>query len=480
MSKVTRRKFVASAAALAGGIGAAGVVFLSTRKKPSDVRVEHISHRYEEHAFRAPLRFARAVVDRQTMLTVDCTVRTASGKVASGFGILPLNYTFSFPSQRLSGDARLGAMKALAEEVANITRAYEEYAHPIDANWELSPLYLQAAAEVSRRLRLADPIPKLCTLVTAGAFDAALHDAFGKAHALNSFHTYGPEFMNHDLSYYLGGEYKGEYPSRYIRSEPKDRMPLCHLISASDPIEASDNARPIRDGLPETLPEWIDYNGLNHFKIKLNGDDLAWDVERMLHIDRVTAEAQRRRGVRDWAYVPDFNEKCPNVDYYLTFLHRLQQRMPMGLSRIEYVEQPTHRDLQAHPENVMHEAARLCPVVIDESLVDVESLLLARRMGWTGAVVKSPKGLTHMIMIASAAGKQGIFLAGGDMSCPGAALIQTASLQARVPGVASVEANARQFLPAANRALEPRFPGMFRVRDGMLRTDELTGPGLGA
>jgi hypothetical protein len=119
-------------------------------------------------------------------------------------------------------------------------------------------------------------------------------------------------------------------------------------------------------------------------------------------------------------------------------------------------------------------------VVIDESLVDVDSLLLARRLGWTGAVVKSPKGLTHMLMIASVAGKQRIFLAGGDMSCPGAALVQTAGLQARVPGLTSVEANARQFLPAANKAWEARFPGMFRITDGMLRTGELTGPGLGA
>jgi hypothetical protein len=97
-----------------------------------------------------------------------------------------------------------------------------------------------------------------------------------------------------------------------------------------------------------------------------------------------------------------------------------------------------------------------------------------------GAVVKSPKGLTNVILLASAAGKQKVFLAGGDMSCPGAALIQTASFQARVPGVTSVEANARQFLPAANKAWEARFPGMFRITDGMMRTGELTRPGLGA
>jgi hypothetical protein len=144
------------------------------------------------------------------------------------------------------------------------------------------------------------------------------------------------------------------------------------------------------------------------------------------------------------------------------------------------VEQPTHRDLHAHPENDMHEVAKLCPVVIDESVIDVDSVLLARRMGWTGVVVKSPKGLTHMILVACVAGKQKMLVAGGDMSCPGAALIQTASFQARLPGVTSIEANARQFLPAANKAWEPRYPGMFHVTDGMLRTGELTHPGLGA
>jgi hypothetical protein len=207
---------------------------------------------------------------------------------------------------------------------------------------------------------------------------------------------------------------------------------------------------------------------------------MKWDVDRVLHIDNVTTQTQEKRGVKDWSYVLDFNEKCPNVDYFIQFCRQLKEKMPIGYRRIKYTEQPTARDLAAHPENVMHEAARLCPVVIDESLIGVDSLLLARKLGWTGAAVKSPKGLSHMILIASVAGKEKIFLCGGDMSCPGAALIQTANLQARVPTITSVEANARQFLPQANRAWESHFPGMFRVTDGMLRTEEINGPGLGA
>jgi L-alanine-DL-glutamate epimerase-like enolase superfamily enzyme len=481
--KLTRRGFMKKAvpaavvgANLTGPIG----LFAITIKRHTDIRIENISLRYDEHLFRAPVGFAGAVVNRATMVTVRCSVRTRAGKVTGGFGSMPFNHTFSFPSKKVSGEAKNDAMKALAAELAKVTGNYREFAHPLDINWDLAPLYVKAAAEVSERLRLADPIPKLCTLVTAAAFDAAIHDAFGKAYEINCFDTYGPEFMNHDLSRYLGAEYKGKYPSHYLLRQHKPRMTLCHLVSAVDPIEDFENKNPIKDGLPETLPEWINHNGLLELKIKVNGTDLPWDLERVVHIDKVTTQTQDKRGVKDWAYVLDFNEKCPNVDYFIQFCRQLKEKIPIGCRRIKYAEQPTARDLKAHPENDMHAAAKLCPVVIDESLIDLDSLLLARDMGWTGAVVKSPKGLSHMILMASVAGKEKIFLAGGDMSCPGAALIQTANLQARVPTITSVEANARQYLPQANKVWESRFPGMFRVTDGLLQTREISGPGLGA
>jgi len=481
--KITRRNFVKSAGALAGGMiasnwtGCAGI--LRTRKR-SDIRIEHITHSYDEQTFRAPVGFAGALADRASIVTVKCSVRTAGGKVASGFGTMPFNHIFSFPSKRISNEIKNDAMKALATELAKVTTSHREFGHPLDINWDLAPLYLKAAAEVSQHLHLADPIPKLCTLVTAAAFDAAIHDAFGKVHGTNCFNTYGPEFMSQDLSRYLGAEYTGKYPSHYLLGQHKPRMTLCHLVSAVDPIEDFENRNPIKDGLPETLPEWINYNGLRELKIKVNGTDLKWDLERVMHIDKVTTQTQTKRDIKDWAYVLDFNEKCPNVEYFVQFCRQLKEKIPMGYRRIKYTEQPTARDLKAHPANDMHEAAKLCPVVIDESLIDVESLLLARNLGWTGAVVKSPKGLSHMILMASVAGKQKIFLAGGDMSCPGAALIQTTNLQARVPTITSVEANARQYLPQANKPCESRFPGMFRVTDGMLRTEEVSGPGLGA
>ena len=144
------------------------------------------------------------------------------------------------------------------------------------------------------------PIPKLCTLVVASAFDAAIHDAYGKAFGVSSYETYGPSFMTHDLSHDLGPEFKGEYLDRYVPVAPRATTPLFHSVGASDPLEAADVRTPIDDGLPETLEEWIPRDGLMRFKIKLNGGNLDADVERIVRIDRIVEPrggGPRRRGL---------------------------------------------------------------------------------------------------------------------------------------------------------------------------------------
>jgi L-alanine-DL-glutamate epimerase-like enolase superfamily enzyme len=448
--------------------------------RPTDIRIEALEHGYEDFLFRTPIKFGGVAVDRATLLNVTCTVRTAAGRIARGFGSMPLGNVWSFPSRVLSYDETLAAMRALAERIAHVVTDYREPGHPIDIGAALEPSYLEAARDVTRELRLAEPIPHLCALVAASPFDAALHDAFGKVHGLNCYRTYGAEFMSHDLAHYLGPDFRGETLDRYLAKQPRPRMPLYHLVGALDLIEDGDVRQRVGDGLPETLPEWIAYNGLTHLKVKLNGDDLGWDVERLLRVERATARAQRQRGVEGWFYSLDFNERCPHVGYLLDFLHRVREQAPAAFERVQYVEQPTARDLKANRANVMHEAARLRPVVIDESLVDLESLHLARDMGYNGAALKACKGQGQSLLLAAAAQKMGMFLCVQDLTCPGASLIQSAALAAHVPGVAAVEANARQYCPEANRPWEERFPGLFRVTDGTMETGLLTGPGLGA
>jgi hypothetical protein len=168
------------------------------------------------------------------------------------------------------------------------------------------------------------------------------------------------------------------------------------------------------------------------------------------------------------------------VEYLLGFLRKVKEQTPTGFARIQYVEQPTARDLKAHRNNVMHEAAKLRPVVIDESLIDIENLMLSREMGYTGAALKACKQQSQALLMGAVAQKYKMFLCVQDLTCPGASLIHSAGLAAHVPGVAAIESNARQYVPAANKAWEARFPGIFRIRDGQMKTSELDGPGLGA
>jgi L-alanine-DL-glutamate epimerase-like enolase superfamily enzyme len=471
-----RREFLTSTAA---GLMAAPAI-LQAEARRTDIRIEEVSTGYAYYHYRVPIKFGGVVSDSATLENVNCVVTSKNGKSAKGFGSMVLGNAWSFPSRRVSHSATLEAMKRLGQRIAKLTASHPEYGHPIDLNYALQPLYLQAAEEVGREMNLAEPVPRLCTEVTASAFDAAVHDAFGKLHGVNCYYTYGPEFMTHDLAHYAGAEYRGEYPSQYLRKEPKPRLPLYHLVGAVDALEEADVKEHVGDGLPETLAEWIDYNGLTHLKIKLDGHDAGWDVERVVRVDRVTTAAQKKRGVREWVYSLDFNERCPNVEYLVDFLNTVKARAPAAFERIQYVEQPTARDLKAHRENAMHAAARLKPVVIDESLTDLESLWLARQMGYTGAALKACKGQSFMIIAAAVAEKQKMFLCVQDLTCPGASLIQSAGLAAHVPDVQAIEANARQYMPAANQGWEKRFPGVFIIKDGTMETAHLNGPGLGA
>jgi L-alanine-DL-glutamate epimerase-like enolase superfamily enzyme len=229
-----------------------------------------------------------------------------------------------------------------------------------------------------------------------------------------------------------------------VPSAPRALTPVFHSVGASDAIAAADVRTRVEDGLPNTLEEWIARDGLVRFKIKLNGGNLAADFDRIIRIDRLVARLLPLRGTTDWKYLLDFNEGCPNVGYLIELLAKVKATTPGGFDRVLYIEQPTARDLRKDRANVMHEAAKLRPVVIDESLTDLETLLLAREMGYTGVALKACKGQSHAMLMAAAAQKFGMFLCVQDLTCPGASLIHSAGIAARVPGNAGIEANARQ------------------------------------
>lgn len=448
-------------------------------RKSTDIQVTSAALSIESFPFRSPLKFGGRVMDSTRIMNVRVTVESRSGKHASGFGSMPVGNVWAWPSDAVQPPETCAAMEDLAERIVRLTDGFNEFGHPIDIVYHISAEYEHLARTVMRDRKLAEAPPALAQLVAASPLDAALHDAYGRLNGLNSYQTLSSQFMHEDLSTYLDDQFAGEYLDRYVSPEPKARMPLYHLVGALDPLTMADVATPLKDGLPESLQDWIARDSLTHLKIKLNGDDLDWDVQRVLAVDRAAAESQAKRGCTAWYYSTDFNEKCRSVEYVLEFLRRVQEGSPAAYDRIQYIEQPTHRNLEAHPENKMHAAARLKPVVIDESLVDYESLLLAREQGYSGVALKACKGHTEALFAAAAAQKHGMFLCVQDLTCPGASFLHSASLAAHIPGVAAIEGNGRQYCPTANGDWARRFPRMFQLTDGTVETGVLNGIGLG-
>jgi L-alanine-DL-glutamate epimerase-like enolase superfamily enzyme len=457
------------------------------------VHIKEVSYAFEDFRYRTPIKFGGVALDRVTLLNVGMVVETTGGKVSGGFGSMPLGNVWAWPSKVMKYDETLVVMKAFADMLSGVYRTAtnsQARGHPIQISTRVERI-LAEAVHVSRVKPLnPEPIPTLAALVVNSAFDAALHDAYGKAFGLNCYHTYGPPFFDDDLGDYLGAEFKGEKLHHHIRREPQPSLPLYHLVGAIDPLTPAEVTQPVGDGLPEHLGEWITRDGLTHLKIKLNGDDAGWDVARVLGVDHVATatlphchtatDTPPVSADRQLHYSLDFNERCQNVEYLLEVLHRVKEQSPAAFARIQYVEQPTARDLKANPSNRMHKAAELVPVVIDESLLDLDTLLLAREQGYSGVAFKACKGQTQSLLLAVAAQKFGLFRCVQDLTCPGASLIHSAGLAAHIPGVAAIEANSRQYCPAANEEWESRFPGVFTIRNGRVNTGLLTGPGLGA
>jgi L-alanine-DL-glutamate epimerase-like enolase superfamily enzyme len=479
-SGISRRSFLKAASAFSLAPVATDRVLAFSQRKASDIRIKQIRVEYQDFTYRTPYRFGGRSVDATTLLNVYSTVETVDGHVAEGFGSMPLGNAWSFPSKTLSYDTTLDAMKRLAKRIAKITEDYTEAGHPIEINFVLEPAYLKAAEGVASEMRLAQPIPKLCTLVTASAVDAAIHDAFGKVHRLNCYSTYGPEFMTYDLGRYLGPQFRGKFPSQYLLRDPKPWLWCNHSVGAADPITSSEIKARLNDGLPQSLDQWIVADGLTHLKIKLDGNDLDRDVARVVEIDRVARGVKVPEGVRDWRYSLDFNEQCPDVEYLLDFIRRIQQQSPGTFERITFIEQPTRRDLVASPEQYLFEVSRMKPVVMDESLTGLDALLRGRKIGYTGVALKACKGQSQSMLMNAAAQEFKMYLTAQDLTCPGASLIQSAGIASHVPQIDTLESNSREYVPSGNRAWMEKFPGLFEVKDGKLHTAKLTGLGLGA
>jgi hypothetical protein len=265
-----------------------------------------------------------------------------------------------------------------------------------------------------------------------------------------------------------------------LQAAPLGNVHARHTVGMADPLTRADVVEPLRDGLPESFEEDIDYYGLTHFKIKVRGDVEA-DISRLEAIRSIIAA----KVSGDFRFTLDGNETFLDVDTFRAFWDGV--RSSSGLTdffrHLIFVEQPFKREIALSDEvgRALTSWDDAPPMIIDESDGSLASLPQALSLGFQGTSHKNCKGVFKGILnrarIAdrqAAAPDAGYVMSAEDLVNTGpVALLQDLALVAKL-GITHVERNGHHYYRGLSmfpesigrRTLEAH-PDLYRThRDG--------------
>jgi L-alanine-DL-glutamate epimerase-like enolase superfamily enzyme len=430
---------------------------------------------------RVPLKFGTETLTEVTCARVRMVVEDAMGRAAVGWGETPLSVQWVWPCALPYGE-RLALLQEMCRRLARAWPGFDSAGHALEVGHDFLDACLPAVwRELNADRPAAAAMPWLAALVCASAFDLALHDACGQALGRPVYETYRAPFLRRDLSEFLQPaadrasevSFAGRYPADYFRPRRCDSLLAWHLVGGLDPIGADDLAgTEPHDGHPVVLADWIVRDGLKALKIKLRGNDAAWDWERLVRVGRVAV-------AHDVVWLTaDFNCTVTDPAYVTAILDRLRDDEPRLFGMLLYVEQPFPYELDEHPIAVHAVSARR-PLFLDESAHDWRQIRRGRELGWTGVALKTCKTQTGALLSLCWAQAHGMTLMVQDLTNPMLAQIPHVLLAAYAPTIAGVETNSMQFYPDASSAEAAVHPGLYRRRHGRLDLSTITGPGFG-
>ena len=447
--------------------------------KTTDARPIAASLYFLPVQMRVPLKFGAETLTEATCARVRMKVSDKEGKIAEGWGETPLSVAWVWPSS-LPYVERDEALQKFSVTLAQAWAKFDKKGHPMEVGHDFVEHELpKLLKRFNHDRRGKDPMPWLAALVCCSAFDVALHDAYGVLNNVPVYQTYNAKYMNEDLSKYLkpaeGADvsFKKKYPEDFFVTPRPDALPAWHLVGGKDLIdEAELTGSEPKDGYPVLLREWIRRDGLNCLKVKLRGNDAAWDYDRLVKVGHI-AVAEKV----DWL-TADFNCTVTDPSYVNTILDRLVLEHPRIYGMILYVEQPFPYDLEEHRIDVHSVSARK-PLFMDESAHDWRLVKLGRTLGWTGVALKTCKTQTGALLTLCWAKAHGMTLMVQDLTNPMLAQIPHCLLAAYAGTIMGVETNSMQFYPEASLLEEAVHPGIYKRRDGKVNLSTIQGPGFG-
>ncbi|HEV7214778.1 MAG TPA: enolase C-terminal domain-like protein [Chloroflexota bacterium] len=428
---------------------------------------------------RVPLKFGPETLTTVICARVALTVQGRDGRRATGWGETPLSVQWVWPSV-LSFAERQEALLNFCRRLTGAWAGFACWGHALEVGYQFQQhVLIEQLRAFNAERGDREAMPYLAALVCCSPFDLAVHDAFGALHGLPTYQTYCREWLSQDLAAYLtpaegaGVDFHGRYPGDFLVQPPPTRLVAWHLVGGKDALTAGDlDGSEPDDGYPVLLRDWIRRDGLTCLKVKLRGDDSAWDYARLLAVGQIAVE----EGCR-WLSA-DFNCTVTDPVYVTAILDRLLVEEPRLYAMLLYVEQPFPYELEQFPLDVHAVSARK-PLFLDESAHDWQLIALGRSLGWSGVALKTCKTQTGALLSLSWAKAHGMPLMVQDLTNPMLAQIPHVLLAAHAGTIMGVETNAMQFYPDASLPEARVHPGLYRRRQGAVALETIGGPGFG-
>lgn len=423
---------------------------------------------------RVPLKFGAQVLENVTCARAKVTLTAEDGSTAEGWGETPLSVPWVWPSD-ISYTEREGVLKDFCIQLSKTLPETGFQGHPMEIGYDFieGPMHTLLDGVNATREEKAY-MPHLAALVCYSLFDIAVYDAYARAKGVGVYDLFTSEYLSRDLSQFFGDDrFAGLYPSDYLVEPAAKQLPVWHLVGGLDPISEEElTGDEPNDGYPVLLRDWIRTDGLNCLKIKLHGNDAAWDYDRLVAIGQMCEEEDV-----DWL-TTDFNCTVTDVNYVNDILDQLRDEHPKTYQRILYVEQPFPYDLEANPIDVHSLSARK-PLFMDESAHDWRFVKMGYELGWNGVALKTCKSQTGAILSLCWAKAHGMTLMVQDLTNPMLAQIPHVLLGAHAGTIMGVESNGMQFYPEASLPEAAIHPGLYKRNDGILNWSTLGNEGYG-
>ena len=380
-----------------------------------------------------------------------------NGIEAIGRGSIMLSDIWAWPGGVIGRSEKLDRMKKLCLSIgSHLPSICPPASHPLALGLRLHETVTSAGDEIPGCIEVDSVLARsLC----ASPFDAAIHDGAGIALGRSAFSIYDSRVEVPEVD--------AQFEYGVIESIRRGMIPRRDRLSAwfiASPVTTEDE-----------IARAVKRSGYRCFKIKTTGVDVGADVDRTVFVHRAAVSA----GATEVRLVVDSNEANPDADSVCEYLKRLEKKDPGVFESVDYLEQPTGRDITQHRYD-WREVTAIKPVLLDEGHTGFEILEIARNQGWSGFALKTCKGHSFVLATAAWAIEKNMKISIQDLTNPGYSAIHAGLIAAHFPTINGVEINSPQFTPAANTEWLPRLSRFFSPSDGSHAVPEPIPPGLGS